>query len=154
MRNSARGSRIDTPNTARRRRSSGDGALARQKVDRGTTMGGAIDETLRKFHASLNVTDLERSIAFYRVLLGAEPAKVRSDYAKFDIAEPPLVLSLIPDRVTGGGALNHVGLRVRSAEELVEIQSRLEAAGMPTEREDGVECCYARQTKFWISDPD
>jgi len=117
-------------------------------------MGGAIDETLRKFHASLNVTDLERSIAFYRVLLGAEPAKVRSDYAKFDIAEPPLVLSLIPGRVTGGGALNHVGLRVRSAEELIDIQSRLEAAGMPTEREDGVECCYARQTKFWISDPD
>jgi hypothetical protein len=25
---------------------------------------------------------------------------------------------------------------------------------MPTQREDGVECCYARQTKFWISDPD
>jgi hypothetical protein len=25
---------------------------------------------------------------------------------------------------------------------------------MPTKREDGVECCYARQTKFWITDPD
>ena len=48
-------------------------------------MPGAIDATLRKFHASLNVSDLERSIAFYRALLGAEPAKVRSDYAKFDI---------------------------------------------------------------------
>jgi hypothetical protein len=43
---------------------------------------------------------------------------------------------------------------VRNAEELVEIQRRLEAAGMPTEREEGVECCYARQTKFWITDPD
>ena len=40
-------------------------------------MAGAIDATLRKFHASLNVSDLERSIAFYRVLLGVEPAKVR-----------------------------------------------------------------------------
>jgi catechol 2,3-dioxygenase-like lactoylglutathione lyase family enzyme len=117
-------------------------------------MPGAIDATLRKFHASLNVSDLDRAIAFYRVLLGVEPAKVRADYAKFDLAEPPLVLSLIPGRPGPGGHLNHAGLRVRNAEELVEIQHRLEAAGMPTQREDGVECCYARQTKFWISDPD
>lgn len=117
-------------------------------------MAGAIDETLRKFHASLNVSDLERSIAFYRALLGTEPAKVRKDYAKFDIAEPPLVLSLVPGRGATGGNLNHAGLRVRTAEELVEIQRRLEAAGMKTQREEGVECCYARQTKFWISDPD
>jgi catechol 2,3-dioxygenase-like lactoylglutathione lyase family enzyme len=117
-------------------------------------MPAAIDAALRKFHASLNVSDLDRSVAFYRTLLGTEPAKHRSDYAKFDIAEPPLVLSLIPGQATAGGNLNHVGLRVRTAEELVEIQRRLEAAGMPTQREDGVECCYARQTKFWISDPD
>jgi catechol 2,3-dioxygenase-like lactoylglutathione lyase family enzyme len=117
-------------------------------------MAGPIDATVRKFHASLNVADLERSIAFYRVLLGVEPAKVRPDYAKFDLADPPLVLSLAPGRAASGGNLNHAGLRVRNAEELVEIQRRLEAAGMPTQREEGVECCYARQTKFWIADPD
>jgi catechol 2,3-dioxygenase-like lactoylglutathione lyase family enzyme len=117
-------------------------------------MSGAIDATLCKFHASLNVTELSRSVAFYRVLLGTEPAKIRPDYAKFDLAEPPLVLSLIPGRPGAGGNLNHVGLRVRNAEELVEIQRRLEAAGLHSEREDGVECCYARQTKFWITDPD
>ena len=117
-------------------------------------MAGAIDATLRKFHASLNVSDLKRSIAFYRVLLGVEPAKVRDDYAKFDLAEPPLVLSLVPGHLGSAGHLNHAGLRVRTAEELVAIQHRLEAAGMPTTREEGVECCYARQTKFWISDPD
>jgi catechol 2,3-dioxygenase-like lactoylglutathione lyase family enzyme len=114
----------------------------------------AIDETIRKFHASLNVAGLDRSIRFYRSLLGVEPAKVRSDYAKFELAEPGLVLSLVPGRSGGGGHLNHMGLRVRSAEELVEIQRRLEAAGLHTEREDGVECCYALQTKFWITDPD
>lgn len=117
-------------------------------------MSGAIDETLRKFHASLNVTDLPRSINFYRVLLGTEPAKVRPDYAKFELADPPLVLSLIPGQPGAGGSLNHVGLRMRTAEELVDIQRRLEAAGLHTEREEGVECCYARQTKFWITDPD
>ena len=117
-------------------------------------MAGAIDATLRKFHASFNVSDLPRSIEFYRQLLGVEPAKVREDYAKFDLAEPPLVLSLIPGKPVGTGHLNHAGLRMRTAEELVEVQRRLEAAGMPTQREEGVECCYARQTKFWINDPD
>ena len=114
----------------------------------------AIDAALTKFHASLNVSNLDRAVAFYRVLLGTEPAKVRSDYAKFDLAEPPLVLSLIPGQPKAGGHLNHVGLRVRTADELVDVQRRLEAAGMQTQREEGVECCYARQTKFWINDPD
>lgn len=117
-------------------------------------MAGAIDGDLRKFHASLNVSDLSRSVAFYRVLLGVEPAKVRKGYAKFDLAEPPLVLSLIAGHSASGGNLNHVGLRVRTAEELIEIQHRLESAGLKTEREEGVECCHARQTKFWIADPD
>jgi catechol 2,3-dioxygenase-like lactoylglutathione lyase family enzyme len=111
-----------------------------------------IHETLLKFHASLNVADLQRSIAFYRAFLDVEPAKVRDDYAKFELAEPPLVLSLIPGRP--GGNINHVGLRVRTTEELVEVQRRLETAGIVTKREEGVECCYARQTKFWVADPD
>src|SRR5262247_1449929 len=114
----------------------------------------AIDASLIKFHISLTASDLGRSIAFYRALLGTEPAKVRSDYAKFELADPPLVLSLMPRRPGNDGRLNHAGLRMRNAKELVEVQRRLEAAGMPTQREDGVECCYARQTKFWVTDPD
>jgi catechol 2,3-dioxygenase-like lactoylglutathione lyase family enzyme len=112
----------------------------------------AIDASLIKFHISLTASDLGRSIAFYRALLGKEPAKVREDYAKFELAEPPLVLSLIPGGV--GGNVNHAGLRVRTADELVDIQRRLEAAGIVTQREEGVECCYALQTKFWVADPD
>src|SRR5262245_14301381 len=112
----------------------------------------AIDASLVKFHISLNASDLDRSIAFYRALFGTEPAKVREDYAKFELAEPPLVLSLIPGGV--GGNVNHAGLRVRTADELVDIQRRLETAGIVSQREEGVECCYARQTKFWVADPD
>jgi hypothetical protein len=33
-------------------------------------------------------------------------------------------------------------------------QERLERAGIHTQREEGVECCYSRQTKFWVYDPD
>jgi len=114
----------------------------------------AADLATPKVHTSLNVSDLARSVAFYRALLGLEPAKHRKDYAKFELAEPPLILSLIPGRPAPGGTLNHTGLRFASAEELVKVQARLEAAGFRTKREEGVECCYARQTKFWVTDPD
>ena len=108
----------------------------------------------RAFHASLNVADLRRSVEFYRVFFGLAPAKQRGDYAKFELPDPPLVLSLIPGRPSPGGSLNHFGLRVADAEALIAIQLRLEAAGMATQREEGVACCHSTQTKFWVSDPD
>jgi hypothetical protein len=50
--------------------------------------------------------------------------------------------------------LNHLGLRLPDSEALVAVQRRLEEAGIATQRQEGVECCYARQTKFWVTDPD
>ncbi|MFO0863159.1 MAG: ArsI/CadI family heavy metal resistance metalloenzyme [Gemmataceae bacterium] len=107
-----------------------------------------------KFHLSLNVSDLSKSIDFFRILFGMEPAKVRSDYAKFEPDEPPLVLSLEPTPRGKGGALNHLGFRMPDAASLVRMQERLERAGIRSQREEGVECCYAKQTKFWVYDPD
>lgn len=107
-----------------------------------------------KFHLSLNSSNLMKSIGFYRVFFGIEPAKVRADYAKFEVAEPPLIMSLVPIAPTTGGTLNHVGLRVLDSTTLVAMQARLEQAGYATQREDGVECCYSKQTKFWVADPD
>jgi catechol 2,3-dioxygenase-like lactoylglutathione lyase family enzyme len=109
---------------------------------------------VRKFHLSVNVSDLARSVAFYEVLFGKPPEKHHADYAKFALEDPPAVFSLVPGRSGQGGALNHVGLCLLTAEELVAIQHRLEAAGHKTLREDGVACCYSRQTKFWVRDPD
>jgi catechol 2,3-dioxygenase-like lactoylglutathione lyase family enzyme len=107
-----------------------------------------------RFHLSLNVSDLGRSIAFYRVLFGMPPAKVRGDYVKFELEDPPLVLSLEPAARASGGALNHLGFRMADSESLVAMQRRLGTAGIDSRREEGVECCYARQTKFWVTDPD
>jgi catechol 2,3-dioxygenase-like lactoylglutathione lyase family enzyme len=107
-----------------------------------------------RFHLSLNVSDLGRSIAFYRVLFGTPAAKQRGDYAKFELDDPPLVLSLEPADHGTGGALNHVGFRMADSASLVAMQRRLGEAGIHSRREEGVECCYARQTKFWVTDPD
>jgi catechol 2,3-dioxygenase-like lactoylglutathione lyase family enzyme len=108
----------------------------------------------RAFHISLNVRDLSRSIAFYEVFLGVAPAKSRPDYAKFELEDPPVVLSLEPAGKVSGSTLNHLGLRMTAPETLVDIQRRLEDRGYATRRENGVACCYARQTKFWVRDPD
>jgi catechol 2,3-dioxygenase-like lactoylglutathione lyase family enzyme len=107
-----------------------------------------------RFHLSLNVSDLKRSLAFYRVLFGVAPAKERPDYAKFELDEPPVVLSLEPSPPGPGGALNHLGFRLSDAAALVAMQERLAKEGISTKRESGVECCYAKQTKFWVHDPD
>jgi catechol 2,3-dioxygenase-like lactoylglutathione lyase family enzyme len=110
--------------------------------------------TVVRFHVGLNVSDLNRSVAFYRVLFGTGPAKHYDDYAKFESDRPPLVLALYPSPQQAGGSLNHVGLRLPDSASVVEVQRRLEAAGIATQRQEGVECCYARQTKFWVTDPD
>jgi len=107
-----------------------------------------------RFHISLNVSNLERAIHFYRILFDQPPAKQRDDYAKFEPNIPPLVLSLEPNGRVNEGKLNHLGIRLTDARHLVSVQERLEKAGIRSQREEGVECCYARQTKFWVQDPD
>jgi DNA-binding transcriptional ArsR family regulator/catechol 2,3-dioxygenase-like lactoylglutathione lyase family enzyme len=107
------------------------------------------------FHVSLNVSDLGRSVDFYRLVFGANPSKHHADYAKFELNNPPLTLSLEPAGAVGfGGTLNHIGFRLINAAELVDLQRRLEMAGQACLREQGVECCHSRQTKFWLRDPD
>ncbi len=129
-----------------------------------------------RFHLSLNVTNLNEAVEFYQKVFGMPPAKHRLDYAKFELEDPPVVLSLEPIRHTHTapseaqgenasqahpahgqlpyGALNHLGFRLSSSTELVDMQRRLELLGIRSQREEGVECCYARQTKFWLHDPD
>lgn len=119
-----------------------------------STVASISDTSIAKFHFGLNVSDLTRSVEFYSLLFNSEPAKFFGDYAKFELREPPLVLSLLPNSQSRGGSLYHLGLRLTSSESLVETQRRLELNGVSTRREEGVECCYARQTKFWITDPD
>jgi catechol 2,3-dioxygenase-like lactoylglutathione lyase family enzyme len=109
---------------------------------------------LMKFHACLNVSDLGRSLEFYSALLGCAPVKSYGDYAKFEIDVPPLILSLKPKRACVGGPLNHLGLRVTSPEQLNAIYGRMKAVGARIGRQDDVACCYAWQTKLWITDPD
>jgi len=108
-----------------------------------------------KAHVSINVRNVERSIDFYRRMLGVEPSKVRTGYAKFDVQNPPLNLALneVPS-LHSAGALSHLGLQVASTEDVLAIRSRWAEAGLVTRDEMQTDCCYATQDKTWVHDPD
>jgi catechol 2,3-dioxygenase-like lactoylglutathione lyase family enzyme len=101
------------------------------------------------FHLSLEVPDLSGAIEFYRNLFGVEPIKMGSDYAMFDLADPPLVLALRP----GGPALSHLGIHVRSTEEVEMTSERLHASGMSTLDERGIVSSDSIEDKVWVTDP-
>jgi catechol 2,3-dioxygenase-like lactoylglutathione lyase family enzyme len=109
-----------------------------------------------RIHMGLAVKSLEESVAFYRDLFGQEPTKTRPRYAKFEVAEPPVNLSL--NEVGGATGPNnvvaHFGIQVKSNVAVKAAANRLAAAGVPTKAEENVTCCYAVQNKIWATDPD
>ncbi len=107
-----------------------------------------------KTHISINVGSVEESIEFYKKMFGAEPFKVRADYAKFDIADPPLNLTMNQVKFEKGGSLSHLGLQVESTEDVLSIGERWTKNGLLTSDEMQTDCCYALQDKIWVSDPD
>jgi catechol 2,3-dioxygenase-like lactoylglutathione lyase family enzyme len=108
-----------------------------------------------KPHVSINVRNVERSIDFYRRMFGIEPSKVRTGYAKFDVASPALNLALneVP-HLADAGALSHLGIQVAGTDDVLEMRQRWAEAGLITRDEMKTDCCYATQDKTWVSDPD
>jgi catechol 2,3-dioxygenase-like lactoylglutathione lyase family enzyme len=106
-----------------------------------------------KPHVSLNVSDIEKSIAFYEKVFDVPVSKRRPGYAKFDLASPALNLTMQESPRTGVNA-SHFGVQVESEEDVRAARRRLEAGGLATTSEENVACCYAVQDKVWADDPD
>src|ERR1043166_4982345 len=83
-----------------------------------------------KAHIAINVSDVNQSTEFYRKMLGLEPCKVRTGYAKFDVQNPPLNLTLNERKGVTAGALSHLGIQVNSTDDVTTIR------------------------KTWVEDPD
>lgn len=107
-----------------------------------------------KTHVSLNVSNIQESVEFYTKMLGVEPFKIKTDYAKFDVVNPPLNLTMNQVNFEKGGSLSHLGLQVESTEEVLEITRRWNESGLRTLEEMKTDCCYALQDKSWVQDPD
>jgi predicted enzyme related to lactoylglutathione lyase len=106
-------------------------------------------------HLAINVNDIDRSVPFYSALFGVDPSKIKPGYAKFEIAEPALNLTLNEKgRSDELGAFNHAGIQVDSTDDVLAAQLRLKSAGLATFDEMDTTCCYAKQDKIWVDDPD
>ena len=107
-----------------------------------------------KAHLAINVKDVARSIEFYKKMLDLEPSKVRTGYAKFDVANPPLNLTLNQVPFEGSGALSHLGIQVATSEDVLSLRDRWKDRGLLPREEMQTTCCYALQDKAWVHDPD
>ena len=106
-----------------------------------------------KLHVSLDVNSIEDSVRFYSALFGMTPTKLKPGYAKFDVSDPAVNLTLQESRHCCLQGLSHMGIRVESTNEVLAFKQRLEQAGIKTADEMNTTCCYAVQDKIWISDP-
>jgi catechol 2,3-dioxygenase-like lactoylglutathione lyase family enzyme len=112
------------------------------------------DVTILKAHLAINVRSVEKSIDFYRKMLGIEPSKVRNGYAKFDVQKPPLNFTLNEVPFTDSGALSHLGIQVASTADVLVVRQKWADVGLLTRDEMQTDCCYATQDKTWVRDPD
>ena len=107
-----------------------------------------------KAHLALNVRNVEQSLEFYKKMLGIEPSKVRPGYAKFDVQNPPLNLTLNEAAFNERGALSHLGIQVGSTADVLSVRQDWAERGLITRDEMQTNCCYATQDKTWVQDPD
>lgn len=107
-----------------------------------------------KAHLAMNVSNVENSIDFYKKMLGIEPSKVRTGYAKFDVQNPPLNLTLNQVAFQGKGALSHMGIQVGTTDDVIALREQWKERGLVPREEMQTTCCYALQDKAWVSDPD
>lgn len=107
---------------------------------------------MKRMHIHISVDNLPESIQFYSTLFASQPSVLKTDYAKW-MLEDPRVNFAISKRGAALG-LNHLGLQVESAEELAEMNTRLQALQGEVTAEMGTACCYAKSDKYWVNDPE
>jgi len=106
---------------------------------------------MKRFHVHVHVEDLAQSVVFYSKLFAAEPVRLENDYAKWMLDDPRVNFAIS----TRGGkpGVDHLGFQTDSAEELVELKARAQAADMALVDEGETTCCYAQSEKHWVTDP-
>ena len=82
---------------------------------------------MKRLHVNVSVDDLDRSIAFYATLFGAEPSVRKDDYAKWMLDDPQVNFAIAARGRKPG--LDHLGIQTETETELAEIAGRLNAAG-------------------------
>jgi catechol 2,3-dioxygenase-like lactoylglutathione lyase family enzyme len=107
---------------------------------------------MKRLHVHVGVSDLDRSVAFYSTLFGAQPTVTKADYAKWMLDDPRVNFAISAGHAARG--IEHLGIEAEEGNELAEVYGRLKAADRPVLDEGSTTCCYAKSEKAWTSDPD
>ncbi len=105
---------------------------------------------MKRMHIHVGVERLDEGINFYSALFGAQPVKVKDDYAKWMLDDPRINFAISTRAGTG---VDHLGLQVDESTELDAMRERLKQADMTLFDEGETVCCYARSEKSWVKDP-
>jgi hypothetical protein len=100
---------------------------------------------MKRFHMHVGVKNIEESVQFYSTLFGQQPAKIKTDYAKWMLEDPKINFAI--STRTNDIGIDHLGIQVEKESELEEITD----LGIYDEGE--TTCCYANSNKAWVTDP-
>jgi hypothetical protein len=96
---------------------------------------------MKRMHVHVSVDNLDESIRFYRAMFGnAEPTVRKSDYCKWELADPAVNFALSQRGAQPG--VDHVDIQVETEEELIEsalpiwMQTFLRDLGDPSAQEN------------------
>ena len=107
-----------------------------------------------RMHVSLYVSDISKTVNFYSTFFGIEPVKVKSDYAKYILEKPSLIISFVENKERVQQNFGHLGFQVETPEDLNIKLWEAKKQNIVAKEETGTNCCYAKQDKFWVNDPD
>jgi catechol 2,3-dioxygenase-like lactoylglutathione lyase family enzyme len=107
-----------------------------------------------RLHLALNTNHFDKSVEFYRALFNTEPSKVKPGYAKFEVENPSVNLTLNEADQVSGNRINHLGIEIKTGKGVKNQSERFKTLGMDTRVEEDTTCCFAIQDKVWVTDPD
>jgi catechol 2,3-dioxygenase-like lactoylglutathione lyase family enzyme len=107
-----------------------------------------------RMHVSLYVADINRSIDFYSNFFEQPPVKVKPNYAKYVLEKPSLIISFVENKDRVQSNFGHLGFQVETLEQLNTKLAVAKSKDLVAREEIGTNCCYAKQDKFWVTDPD
>jgi catechol 2,3-dioxygenase-like lactoylglutathione lyase family enzyme len=107
-----------------------------------------------RMHVSLYVSDLTATVNFYTAFFGQPATKIKRGYAKYVLDQPSLIISFVENAARVQSHFGHLGFQVETVEELDVRLAAARKAGLVRREEMGTSCCYAKQDKFWVNDPD
>src|SRR5262249_12753383 len=106
---------------------------------------------MKRLHVHVAVSDLSQSVSFYSALFAAQPAVLKTDYAKWTLDDPSVNFAVSTRGREPG--LDHLGIQVESQDELHEVYGRLRRAGGSIIEQGQTACCCARSEESLIDDP-